>query len=184
MAAETYRSTYFWTDEGELSRAFGLAPVPCPIVVDVAAGPNSAPGMVLAKLAPGSLYVPLDPEGHHLRLLCRELGGRCSPVLGRGSCFPFPGRSVDVVLYHHGIDDVYETEGRGGLQRSLREAWRTLRPDGLVVVGHCVFSYDPSTKEVSVEEVARQLTALGGEIAFRSKGARMEWLAVRKRLRA
>lgn len=130
MASEVYRATYSWADEGELRRAFALTSRPTPTVVDVAAGPNAAPGTVLAHHAPGSLYVPLDSEPRHLLLLREALGERAQPVLGRRSCLPFRGASLDVVLYHHGIDDVYETEGRDGLQRSLGEAWRVLRRGG------------------------------------------------------
>ncbi len=180
MASEVYRATYSWTDEGELRRAFALASRPTPTVVDVAAGPNAAPGTALAQHAPGSLYVPLDSEPRHLLLLREALGERAQPVLGRGSCLPFRGASLDVVLYHHGIDDVYETEGRDGLQRSLGEAWRVLCPGGLVIASHCEFAYDPATEAVSLDDIEGELVPRGGEVVLRAAGARMHWLVVRK----
>jgi len=183
MASELYEATYSWTDEAELRQALTLAPQPCPKVVDIAAGPNVGPGTVVTRQAPGALYIPLDPEPRHLMLLRQALGARVQPVLGRGSCLPFRANSLDVVLYHHGIDDVYETEGREGLRRSLDEAWRVLRPEGVVVASHCQFSYDPATQETSLDEVEAQLEALGGEVALRASGDRMDWLVVRKRLR-
>lgn len=180
MAPEAYRATYHWTDERELRQALALAPSGAPAVVDVAAGPNAGPGTVLTRQFPGALYTPLDPEAGHLRLLQEALGDRVLPVLGRGSCLPFRTGSRDVVLYHHGIDDVYETEGREGLLRSLAEAWRVLRPEGVVVASHCEFSYDPSTREVSLEQVEAALTARGGRVVLRAAGQRMDWLVVRK----
>lgn len=180
MASEVYRATYSWTDESELRQAFALASRPTFAVVDVAAGPNAAPGTVLAQEAPGSLYVPLDSEPRHLLLLGRTLGPRAQPAVGRGSSFPFRTASLDVVLYHHGIDDVYETEGRDGLQRSLAEAWRALRPGGLVIASHCEFSYDAATEAVSLDDIEAELVARGGEVALRAAGARMDWLVIRK----
>ena len=56
MTPRVYRSIYFWTDEAELRRAFALAPSSAPTVVDVAAGPNTAPAAVLASQAPASGY--------------------------------------------------------------------------------------------------------------------------------
>lgn len=180
MTPRVYRSTYFWTDEAELRRAFALAPSSAPTVVDVAAGPNTAPAAVLASQAPGALYIPLDPEPRHLRLLREALGGRTRPVRARGSRLPFRRGSVDVVLYHHGIDDVYETEGREGLRRSLGEAWRVIRPGGLVVASHCVFSYDEASRTVSLDEVEEELGRRGAEVVLRRAASRMDWLILRR----
>ena len=180
MAPEVYRTAYSWTDEAVLRRALSLASVPIRTAVDVAAGPNTGPGSVLARLAPRALYLPLDPEAGHLRLLREALGGGVQPVRARGSRLPFRSGSVDVVLYHHGIDDVYETEGREGLHRSLREAWRVIRPGGLVVASHCVFAYDEASKAVSLDEVEGELAPLGAEVLRRTSGSRMDWLVLRK----
>ena len=180
MAPDVYQATYHWTDERELRQAFALIPGRSPLVVDVAAGPNTGPATVLAQALPEALYIPLDTQAEHLRLLRETLEKQAEPVLARGSCLPFRSASLDVILYHHGVDDVYETEGRAGLHRSLVEAWRALRPEGAVIACHCEFSYDPSTREVSLDEVEAQLTALGGNVVLSVAGPRMDWLVIRK----
>jgi len=91
---------------------------------------------------------------------------------------PFKEGCAEVYISHHGIDDVYETEGRTGLKKSLREAARVLTAKGRMLFSHCIFQSDEATFHVSLAEVREELAKLRNFKFVELKGERMDWLVV------
>ena len=174
-----YAASYSWSDHDTLRRLMAGTPHPLRVAVEVAAGPNLAVARALAEIAAGILYVPVDLQERHLRLLTGRAGLlHVSPLLAQASNLPLDCGCAGLVIFHHAIDDICESEGEIGLWRVVSEAVRVLAPQGRMIFCHCVLAYDQATRLVSLPQVWSMLRGMGDWRIHQERGRLLDWMVV------
>jgi len=151
---EIYSHWYNWSDLHILETLFRRCYGPDFLVVEVATGPNVAVPYALKRLAPSFRYVSLDVERNHVQLQKQGAGNtNVEGLVGDATQLPFRDRCVDTFVFHHAIDDIFETRCLEGVITSIQEALRTLKAGGSLIFSHNVFTYDPYTLKINLTYV-------------------------------
>jgi len=180
LMPRVYRHWYHWSDRGVLEAILRERRRPGLLVVEVATGPNVAVPRAVGRAAPSSRYVTLDVEREHILLQRAGSGGvEVEGVVADATCPPLVDGCADIFVFHHAIDDIFETRGVEGVRASVEAALRALRGGGCLVFSHSVFASDPFTERVGLADVRALLEGrIRGQIQ-ELEGPAQSWLIVR-----
>jgi len=179
MPREVYGHWYSWSDLGVLETLLRRCYSPDFLVVEVATGPNIALPHVLRKIASPFRYVSLDMERAHIRLQREGVGtATVQGVVGDAVHLPLRSGCVDVLVFHHAIDDILETGGFGGVKASVEGALGVLKAGGSMIFSHSVFAYDPYTLKIGLSDIQAFLEGKVKGRFLRIDGPRQRWLLV------
>jgi ubiquinone/menaquinone biosynthesis C-methylase UbiE len=134
-------------DAPTFERAFERAAVPIDRVLDVGGGTGRA-----ARALSSPERIVIDPAGG---MLSRARRHDLAAVRGDGSRLPVRDESVDAVTI---VDALHHIADRRG---ALAEAYRALRPGGVVVI----FDFDPSTLRGRLLTLAERLVLFDSTFA-------------------
>ena len=181
MSELRFGFSYNWSDH-ELLEEWLAETVPADgVVFEIASGPNTCMPWALARLGRGARYIAVELDWEHLLLQRASLNRQPYLLLLADGCsLPLADGCADVAVFHHAIDDVFETRGKVGVQQAVFEAARALRPGGYAMFSHCALAGDDATFGIDLD-FAMQVSAESGLIEVRRacKPAQ-DWLLVRK----
>jgi len=181
MSEIRFDFSYNWSDH-ELFEKWLAEIVPTGgVVFELASGPNICTPWTLARLDRGARYIAVELDWEHLLLQRGSLNGQPYLLLLADACqLPLADESADVAVFHHAIDDVFETRGKSGVQHTITEAARALKPGGYAIFSHCELVGDDASFGIDLD-FAMQACAESGLLEVRriSESAQ-DWLLVRK----
>jgi len=168
-----YTSTYVWTDMDVLESIIRGCAFEVNRVLDIACGPNRAIEMALELLKPNVRYYAIDIRPEPLSLKKKE-SRDSEGIVADATNTPFVSGSFDIVFFHHAIDDIIETRGRGSLPDFTREGARVVRRGGTLAFSHAILSGDKYTRLAGLEDVRRAWRGRG--TMKRIHGKLQDWL--------
>jgi len=154
-----YSAAYIWTDMDVLKSIIQGCHFKAQRALDIACGPNRAIESALELVKPSVSYFALDLRPEPL-FIKRGESQALEGVVADATQLPFISGSFDVIFYHHAIDDIIETRGKGSISDFIEEGMRILRSGGTLVFSHAILSGDPYTELAGLEDVK---VALAGE---------------------
>lgn len=168
-----YASTYVWTDMDVLESVIRGCVFEKQRVLDIACGPNRAIETALESVMPNARYYAIDIRPEPLSLKkegFRDIEG----IVADATHIPFVSGSFDIVFFHHSIDDIIETRGKGSLPDFMREGERVARRGGTLAFSHAILSGDPYTRLAGLEDVRKAWNRKG--TMRRIQGRLQDWL--------
>jgi ubiquinone/menaquinone biosynthesis C-methylase UbiE len=172
-----YSTAYIWTDRDILEGVIRACDFRAQRALDVACGPNRAIELALEPIEPDVRCLALDlrPEPLYIR---RGRSKALEGVVADATRLPFVPGAFDAIFYHHAIDDIIETRGKGAIPEFIGEGIRALRSGGTLAFSHALLSGDPYTEIAGLEDVR---VALGGDGKMRCiRGNLQDWLIYEK----
>lgn len=181
MSEIRFNFSYNWSDHELLEKWLAESVPAGGVVLELASGPNICTPWTLARLGRGARYIAVELDWEHLMLQRGSLDGQPYLLLLADSCqLPLADESADVAVFHHAIDDVFETRGKSGVQHTIAEAARALKPGGYMIFSHCELVGDEATFGIDLD-FARQVGAGCGLVEVRRESAAaQDWLLVHK----
>ncbi len=178
---ELFTHWYNWSDHEVFASYLERFLPEAPVVFELASGPNIVTPYLLERTGKAYRYIACELEPYHLKLQLEGVAdARVLGTISDGMHLPLQSACADMAVFHHAIDDLYETRGKAGLARSLAEAWRVLKPSGYAVFSHCEFPGDPATLEVNLDLVKLLASETGFKYLERKQAQAQEWLIVQK----
>ena len=174
-----WQNWYNWSDFDVLEEQLRKHYRTSFVVAEVCAGPNVAVPYALANLAGSFIYVSVDILIHHILLQRSGVPSeKVNGVLGDAVYPPLAKNSVDLIIFHHAIDDIFETRGMAGVALAIENAFETLKKGtGCMIFTHSIMDFDPDTRKVDLTDVESILNK-----AFDCRQTRInsgqEWLVV------
>jgi len=179
MPKEVFDCWYNWSDLDVLETLLHSCYSPNFLVVEIATGPNIAVPHILKNIALPFRYISLDVNKAHIKLQKEGVGtSNVQGVVGDAIHIPFHNESVDMIVFHHAVDDILETRGVEGVKSSIEDALRTLKPEGCMIFSHSIFANDPYTFNIDLLDVQTFLEKRITGRFIRIKGFRQKWLIV------
>lgn len=173
-----YTSSYIWTDMDILKSVIRGCVFEKQRILDIACGPNRAIETALELVKPNVRYFAIDIRPEPLILKKKESKG-LEGIVADATCTPFVSGSFDIVFYHHAIDDIIETRGKGSLPDFTREGERIVRKGGTLAFSHAILPGDPYTKLAGLEDVRKVWMKKG--TMRRIQGNLQDWLIFERR---
>ncbi len=181
MSEIRFDFSYNWSDHKLLEKWLAESVPAGGVVFEIASGPNICTPWTLARLGRGARYIAIELDWEHLLLQRASLNGEPQLlVLGDGCKLPLADESTDVAVFHHALDDVFETRGKPGVRQAVTEAARALRPGGYVIFSHCELVGDEATFGIDLDFAMQVGTDCGLVEVRRESAAAQDWLLVRK----
>lgn len=172
-----YSTPYTWTDRDVLESIIRGCDFKAQRALDVACGPNRAIEGALERAKPSVSYLALDLRPEPL-FIKRGRSKALEGVVADATQLPFVSGAFDAIFYHHAIDDIIETRGKGSIPEFIGEGIRILRSGGTLAFSHAILSGDPYTELAGLEDVRGALT---GEGKMRYiQGNLQDWLIFEK----
>jgi Trm112p-like protein len=173
------RTWYLWSDLSHFEDMLRPILRPGHIVVEVCSGPNIVVPHLLHEIQPECMYISVGRDGSHLKMQRSGAHLKFLSVKGDTTALMLDNGCADMVVFHHAINDIWLSRGIEGICRSLDEAARVVRDGGVMIFSHCEMDWDPSTKEVSLDQVKTHLERQRGYSFEASRGPMQDWLLVR-----
>lgn len=172
-----YTSSYIWTDMDILKSVIEGCVFEKYRALDIACGPNRAIEAALGSVKPNVRCFAIDIRPEPLAIK-KEENRELEGIVADATCTPFVSGSFDIVFYHHAIDDIIETRGKGSLPGFTREGERIVRRGGTLAFSHAILSGDPYTELAGLEDVRKVRTRKGS--MRRIRGDLQEWLIYKR----
>ncbi|MGQ9514937.1 MAG: class I SAM-dependent methyltransferase [Thermoproteota archaeon] len=177
MKRYRYLTTYTWGEPDLLNALIEDCEIKMHGILDVACGPNRIVEIATKCIKSSSLYIALDIRPEPI-ILKRNESKIVQGVVADALFMPFISESYDIVFYHHAIDDIVETRGKGSIPDLIAEGERVVRSGGALVFSHSIIAGDRSTKIVGLDDVKKELD-YRGEIK-QIRGTFQSWLIFKK----
>lgn len=134
---------YIWSDLFYFEDLLRRILKPNMVVVEICSGGNHVVPTILNRICPSVTYLSIGDYSLHLK---KQQDGvpnfPINSIIGDATRLPLKNDSVDILIGHHAINDIWLSKGFQGVKESTYESMRILKSNGYLIYSHSYNAYD------------------------------------------
>jgi SAM-dependent methyltransferase len=176
---------YMWSDFYFLENLLSKIVKPGMVITEICSGANYVVPVILNRLNFKVTYISIGDYIPHLKK--QQEGIPSFPIhsiIGDATFLPLQSNSVDIFIGHHAINDIWLSKGDVGVEASIRESFRVVKPGGYIIHSHNYNAIDElrlgdqSCRKVNLHTITSFMDEKW-EITMEN-GGELDWLIARK----
>lgn len=176
---------YLWSDQFYFENLLMTKVKNNMTILEICSGANFIVPFILERINKRVTYISIDNSVYNLLKQKKAMENfKINSIIGDATSVPISSDSIDIIIGHHAINDIWATRGEVGLEKAIKENIRLLKPGGTLIHSHNYNAID----EVRHGDISSRMVSLNGIIHILGDnwnplieyGGELEWLIAQK----